>query len=162
MEIKCDRLRINYGGNAVINELSAAFPSRAVNIVIGSSGSGKSALLRTIAALNDPTDGTIYYDSKPHCELQSRFIRSKIGMIFQRPTLFEGTVYNNLTFGLEQQNMRIDDKEIELTLKRVGIPTSYLSKKGNELSIGEQQRICIVRSLLPRPIYFSLTNRPQP
>lgn len=156
MEIKCERLRINYGGNAVINKLNATFTSRAVNVVIGSSGSGKSTLLRTVAALNDPSDGHIYYDGKPHYELQSRDIRSKAGMIFQRPTLFEGTVYDNLRFGLEQQDKQIDDKEIELTLKQVGIPIDYLGKKGDELSVGEQQRICIVRALLPSPDLFLL------
>jgi ABC-type multidrug transport system ATPase subunit len=151
MKIRCEKLEAAYGKNTVLSDFDVSFPADSVNTVIGPSGSGKSTLLRLIAALENPRDGSIYYDDRPHTELHPREIRDKVGMIFQKPTLFEGTVYDNLNFGLKIRKKMLEPEEITKVLKNVDIPLEYLDKTGDELSIGEQQRICIIRSLLLDP-----------
>ncbi len=151
MKIRCEKLEAAYGENTVLSDFDVSFPTNSINTVIGPSGSGKSTLLRLIAALEDPRAGKIYYDDRSHTELHPREIRDKVGMIFQKPTLFEGTVYDNLTFGLKLRKQKLDREEITEVLKSVDIPVEYLEKTGNELSLGEQQRICIIRSLLLDP-----------
>ncbi|MBW6515041.1 MAG: ATP-binding cassette domain-containing protein [Candidatus Cloacimonetes bacterium] len=151
MEIRCEKLRAAYEDNIVFDDLSVNFAVKSVNTIIGPSGSGKSTLLRLLAALEDPQAGTIYYDSKPHTELHPYEIRSQVGLIFQKPTIFEGTVYDNLVFGFKIRKKSYSRDEIIKVLQQVDIPVKYLDKTGNELSIGEQQRICIVRSLLLDP-----------
>lgn len=151
MDIKCINLSLGYNNKAVIINLETQFPTNKINVIMGSSGSGKSTLLRAIASLDDPLHGTIYYNNKPHYDLNPHQIRYQIGIIFQKPTLFEGTVYDNLVFGLKQQKKKVDCNKIESILMQLDIPRNYLNKQSNELSVGEQQRICIVRSLLPSP-----------
>jgi len=151
MEIRCDKIKAAYEDNIVFEELSVDFAVKAVNTIIGPSGSGKSTLLRLLAALEDPRSGTIFYNGKPHTELHPSEIRSQVGMIFQKPTIFEGTVYDNLVFGLKIRKKEFNREEIMRVIQQVDIPVKYLDKTGNELSIGEQQRICIVRSLLLDP-----------
>lgn len=156
MKIRCADLEAAYGNNIILSDFRVSFPEKSVNTLIGPSGSGKSTLLRLLAALEDPRSGTIYYDDKPHYDLHPTEIREKIGMIFQKPTLFEGTVYDNLVFGLKLRKKDIERNEIIKLLKQVDIPVEYLDKKGDELSQGEQQRVCIVRSLLLDPLVFLL------
>lgn len=151
MNIRCDSLTVGYEGNIILDKIATDFPAEHVNVIIGPSGSGKSTLLRAIASLEDPLDGKIFYEDKPHNELCPRIIRERVGMIFQRPAIFEGTVYDNLIFGLIQQKREINRNVIEKTVKEFGIPIEYLEKKGSELSVGEQQRICIIRALLLSP-----------
>jgi ABC-type multidrug transport system ATPase subunit len=154
VKISCSDLSVGYGNVTVIKGLSTEFPDKSVNVMIGPSGSGKSTFIRALAALEDPIAGTIYYGDKAHNELHPRSIRSEIGTIFQRPVMFEGTVYDNLVYGLKQQKLQIDCDHIKRILKQMGIPESYLKKKGEDLSVGEQQRICIIRALLPDPKVF--------
>lgn len=156
MRLRCEKLSVNYGKNVVLNELNVSFPVKSINTVIGPSGSGKSTLLRLLAALEDPQKGTIYYDDKPHDKLHPLEIRGKVGMIFQKPTLFEGTVFDNLAFGLKLQKQEVNKEKITGVLQQVDIPVEYLDKTGDELSIGEQQRICIVRALLLDPMVILL------
>ena len=100
MNIRLEKVRISYNDNVVIDDIDALFLAKEINFIIGSSGSGKSTLLRSIGAFEDPQSGTIYYDKDPHYRLLPRDIRANIGMIFQKPTLFEGSVYDNLIFWL--------------------------------------------------------------
>ncbi len=151
MEIRCEKVSVNYQETSILQDLVISFPVKSVNTIIGPSGSGKSTLLRILAALEDPQDGTIYYDGMPHHELHPIEIRSKVGMIFQKPTLFEGTVYDNLVYGLKLMKKEYQPEEITRILQQVDIPVKYLKKTSHELSIGEQQRICIIRSLLLDP-----------
>ena len=156
MEIRCEKVTVAYEREPVFSDLDVSFRVKEVNAIIGPSGSGKSTLLRLLSSLEDPRSGTVYYDGKPHYELHPTEIRARVGMIFQKPTLFEGTVYDNLIFGLKLQKKDIQPDEITKVLKQVDIPVNYLERKGNELSIGEQQRICIVRALLLEPDVFLL------
>ena len=156
MEIRCEKVTVAYDQDPVFSELDISFQVQAVNTIIGPSGSGKSTLLRLLSSLEDPGSGTVFYDGKPHYELLPAEIRTRVGMIFQKPTLFEGTVYDNLIFGLQLQKRDIQPDQITKVLKQVDIPVAYLKRKGNELSIGEQQRICIVRALLLEPEVFLL------
>jgi ABC-type multidrug transport system ATPase subunit len=156
MKISCEKLKTVYGKQTVLQNFSVSFAENSINTVIGPSGSGKSTLLRMLAALEDPQEGKICYDGKPHQELHPRDIRAKVGMIFQKPTIFEGTVFDNLIFGLKLRKIEIEREKIREVLNQVDIPEDYLDKRGDELSLGEQQRICIVRSLLLDPLVILL------
>ena len=154
MYIACKNLTIAYKNRTVISDLNVSFPDNSINLLIGPSGGGKSTLIRSIASLNDPQSGTIFYGDKAHNQLHPRATRLLVGTIFQNPVLFEGNIYDNLIYGLKQQKQTIDDQKILEILSQLDIPADYLERKGDELSVGEQQRICIIRALLTNPDVF--------
>ncbi|MCK9328780.1 MAG: ATP-binding cassette domain-containing protein [Candidatus Cloacimonetes bacterium] len=151
MSLKLEKVNLNLNNKQILTSLDIEFELRKIHFIIGPSGGGKSSMLRLLNALNDPTSGKIYLDDIDYCKVHPRSLRKKVGMIFQKPALFEGTVYDNLIWGLKIQNMNINDNEIKSTLENLDIPINYLEKDIENLSIGEQQRICIVRSLLVNP-----------
>ena len=151
MSLKLDKINLNLNNKPILKDISLDFELGKIHFILGPSGGGKSSLLRLLNALNDPSSGKISLNETDYCAVHPRELRKKVGMIFQKPTLFEGTVYDNLVWGLKVQNIAIDNSKIKSTLDNLDIPLDYLEKDIEQLSIGEQQRVCIVRSLLVEP-----------
>jgi len=151
MSIKLKNITLAYEDNLVLKDITTEFLPKKIHVLLGPSGGGKSSLLRLLNALADPNSGEISYNNLIYSDTHPKEIRKKIGMVFQKPALFDGTVYENLIWSLKVRKLPIDKEKIESQLLQLDIPLDYLDKNIENLSVGEQQRICIARTLLANP-----------
>jgi putative ABC transport system ATP-binding protein len=115
-----------------------------VTVLQGPSGSGKSTLLRLLNRLEAPDAGVVRYRGEDLAARDVLAHRREVGMVFQAPVLFPGTVADNLAVA------RPVDPPHEL-LERAGLPASFLTREAGTLSGGEAQRACLARALATRP-----------
>jgi len=90
------RVTVVRAGRRVLDELTATIPPAGITVVSGPSGAGKTTLLRLCNRLEVPDAGTVSYRGQPLDELDPLVLRSRVGMVFQRPAPFPGTVADNL------------------------------------------------------------------
>ena len=137
---------VRLGGNQVLEQVDLAVPAHGITAVLGPSGSGKSTLTRLTNRLLDPTVGSVLLRGTDVRTLDVLELRRTVGMVFQRPTLFDGTVRDNLT-----ATHVADASRHERILEAVGLDAGFLGRAGSTLSGGEAQRVCLARALLMRP-----------
>lgn len=118
-----------------------------MTVLVGPSGSGKSTLLRCCNRLEVPTTGRVLFEDDDVATLDPLRLRRKVGMVFQRPTPFPGTVRENLRVA----EPSITDARAESVLGQVGLSLSLLDRVATELSGGEAQRVCLARTLVTDP-----------
>ncbi len=135
------------GGARILDGVTVDIPDRGVTVLTGPSGSGKSTLLRLCNRLEVPTAGTVSYRGVDVAELDPLAHRRRVGMVFQRPTLFPGTVGDNLAVA----RPGADDACYGAALERAGLDRSFQDRSGDELSGGEAQRVCLARTLVTDP-----------
>jgi ABC-type methionine transport system ATPase subunit len=128
--------------------IDAEMPGGVITAVVGPSGAGKSTLLRTINRLVEPTAGEIYLDGEPTSRMDPLKLRRRVGMVFQLPALFGATVEEATLYGA-----RLAEKEADAgrLLEMVGLEVSFLGRAPQALSVGEQQRVAIARTLALEP-----------
>ena len=158
-------LNLYYGDFQAMKNVSIRIPGRNITAIVGPSGCGKSTLLRCFNRMNDliehtKVEGKIVIDGlnilEPDTDLIS--LRKKVGMVFQRPNVFDLSIYNNLKFGLRIHRM-LDGKDeiiqsIRGGLEQVGLWQELKDKLGNNartLMLEQQQRLCIARVLILKP-----------
>lgn len=115
----------------------------------GESGMGKTSLLRVIAQLDDASEGELrLYDETPS-EVGFPSWRRRVVYVAQRPALSPGSVRENLErpFAYAAADAGFDEERVRLLLERVGFSASRLGEQARDLSVGEQQRVCLVRAL---------------
>jgi putative ABC transport system ATP-binding protein len=134
-------------GTEILRGIGLSVPSGGITVVAGPSGSGKSTLLRLCNRLEVPTSGTVAYRGTDIAGLDPLAHRREVGMVFQRPTLFAGTVRDNLLVA----DPHATDDDLVAVLDRVALNGSFLERTGDDLSGGEAQRACIARALLTHP-----------
>jgi len=120
--------------------------------IIGASGAGKSSLLRMFNALTSPSQGEIVFrGAKVDSDVQA--LRKNVGVLFQNPVVFEGSVRDNLLIAgrWDQQIAQTLDHEIRTALEQVGLGGIKLTHQAKDLSGGEQQRLALARTLLNHP-----------
>lgn len=164
IKIKIDDLCFYYGDTPALKNISLPLHERAITAFIGPSGCGKSTLLRTLNRMYDlypkqRATGTVLLDGKnillPGHDLNQ--LRARIGMVFQKPTPFPMSIYENIAFGIRlyEKLSRIDmDERVEDALKRTALwdeVKDKLSSNGMSLSGGQQQRLCIARTIAVQP-----------
>jgi putative ABC transport system ATP-binding protein len=141
-----DGVGVRLGSNEVLADVHLEVPGRGITVVLGPSGSGKSTLTRLTNRLLDPTIGTVSLRGTDVRNLDVLGLRRTVGMVFQRPTLFDGSVRDNLAAtGVG------DVAAHEAVLDTVGLDAAFLDRPGDTLSGGEAQRVCLARALLMRP-----------
>jgi phosphate transport system ATP-binding protein len=153
-----------YGTNAALKNISLDLPDKRVTGMIGPSGCGKSTLLRVLNRMFDlypgqRAEGEVIMDGEnilaPGTDLNS--LRSRVGMVFQKPTPFPMTVYENIAFGVrlhEKLDRAEMDTRVEWALTRAalwGEVRDRLHSPAGGLSGGQQQRLCIARTIAIRP-----------
>ncbi|VVB93877.1 putative ABC transporter ATP-binding protein [uncultured archaeon] len=116
--------------------------------VMGASGSGKTTLLRLINRLSEIDSGIILLNGKDIRDYDPMELRRKVGMVFQVPVVFKGSVRDNLAFGMRLWG---DDMDLEALALEAAIPGNLLDADAGQLSVGEKQRVCIARALANRP-----------
>src|SRR5689334_21307605 len=157
-------LNFYYGSFHALKNVSLDIPEKGVTAFIGPSGCGKSTLLRTFNRMFE-----LYPEQRAEGEvllggeniLTSRrdvsLIRANIGMVFQKPTPFPMSIYDNIAFGVrlfENLSRRAMDERVEWALTRAALwpeVRDKLQQNGNSLSGGQQQRLCIARCIAIKP-----------
>ena len=153
-----------YGSNHALKNITLDLPDRRVTGLIGPSGCGKSTLLRCLNRMYDlypgqRAEGEVLMDGQnilaPGTDLND--LRSRIGMVFQKPTPFPMSIHDNIAFGvrLHERLSRAEmDERVEWSLTRAAIWTEVkdrLRQSAMSLSGGQQQRLCIARTIAVRP-----------
>ena len=116
--------------------------------IMGASGSGKTTLLRLINRLSEADSGTIMLNGREIRDYAPIELRRKVGMVFQVPVVFKGSVRDNLAFGMKLWGDALD---IEALAQACGISETLLNADAEQLSVGEKQRVCIARALVNQP-----------
>ncbi len=135
-------------GRAILDVDSLTLPEGVVAI-IGPSGAGKSTMLRLLNRLIVPEKGRVFYRDEDLSQMDPRDLRRRVGMVFQVPIMFEGTVLDNISYGPRLAGVNVDDPEGILRL--VSLPEDHLGRDASKLSVGEQQRVAIARALANSP-----------
>ncbi len=157
-------LNFYYGGFHALKHVNLEIPEKHVTAFIGPSGCGKSTLLRTFNRMFE-----LYPDQRAEGEvllagenlLTSKqdvsLIRARIGMVFQKPTPFPMSIYDNIAFGVrlfEDLSRARMDERVEWALTKAALwkeVKDKLNQSGNSLSGGQQQRLCIARGIAVKP-----------
>lgn len=119
-------------------------------VISGSSGSGKSVFLRTLALLEAPSSGKVLWQGNPIASGQIPHYRSRISYVSQRPALLDGTVEDNLRFPFTlktSQQRTFDPDVVRALLERAGKGPGFLAKTAGDLSGGESQVVSLIRTL---------------
>jgi ABC-type methionine transport system ATPase subunit len=124
--------------------------------IMGASGSGKTTLLRLINRLSEIDSGIILLNGKDTRDYEPMELRRKVGMVFQVPVVFKGSVRDNLAFGMRLWGDAIDLEALALD---TAIPGNLLDADAGQLSVGEKQRVCIARALANQPEVLLLESR---
>ncbi|RKQ96871.1 phosphate ABC transporter ATP-binding protein (PhoT family) [Kushneria sinocarnis] len=157
-------LNFHYGKFQALKDISMTVPANRVTAFIGPSGCGKSTLLRCFNRIHDlypglKTEGELLLDGQNVLDrrVDVNLLRARIGMVFQKPTPFPMSVYDNIAFGVklyERLSRREMDERVEWALKKAalwGEVKDKLRQSGQALSGGQQQRLCIARTIAVRP-----------
>jgi ABC-type methionine transport system ATPase subunit len=132
----------------ILKDVDAGMPDGEITAVVGPSGAGKSTLLRAINRLIEPSSGEIYLDGEPTSGLDPLELRRRVGMVFQIPALFGGSVEDAVLYGARLSGRDADPHRL---LEMVGLDTSLAERDPQALSVGQQQRVSVARALALGP-----------
>jgi len=157
-------LNFYYGAFHALKNINLDIPEGKVTAFIGPSGCGKSTLLRTFNRMyalypEQRAQGEIMLDGENvlDARLDVSLLRAKVGMVFQKPTPFPMSIYDNIAFGVrlyESLGQRAMDERVEWALTKAAMwdeAKDKLKQSGMALSGGQQQRLCIARAVSVRP-----------
>jgi phosphate transport system ATP-binding protein len=157
-------LNFYYGADRALKDINLVIPEKMVTAFIGPSGCGKSTLLRTFNRMyqlypKQRATGEILLDGENLLDKKQDLnnLRAKIGMVFQKPTPFPMSIYDNIAFGVKlYQTLNRHDMEerVEWALKKAALWNEVkdkLKQSGTGLSGGQQQRLCIARAIAVKP-----------
>ena len=132
----------------MLEDVSLSVEAGAHLTITGPSGSGKSSLLKLLAALVFPSSGRIVYQGRDLEDLDPVAYRREVSYCFQQPLLFGQTVRDNMAFPFEIRQLPFDQERVLSALARLNLGPEFLEKPIKELSGGEKQRVALVRNLL--------------
>ena len=163
-KITVRNLNFYYGSFHALKNINLNLPEKKVTAFIGPSGCGKSTLLRTFNRMYElypeqRAEGEILVDGDNLLDrkLDVSLIRAKVGMVFQKPTPFPMSIYDNVAFGVKlfENLSRVEmDERVEWALKKSALWNEVkdkLGQSGSGLSGGQQQRLCIARGIAIKP-----------
>ena len=163
-KISAKNMNFYYGKFHALKDINIDIPASQVTAFIGPSGCGKSTLLRTFNRMYElypkqRVEGKILLDGKDihSAEQDLNLLRAKVGMVFQKPTPFPMSIYDNVAFGVKlYENLSKADMNdrVEWALQKAAIWNEVkdkLHQSGSGLSGGQQQRLCIARGVAVKP-----------
>lgn len=165
IKMRCQDVRVFYGEKEALHNINLDIPQNSVTALIGPSGCGKSTFLRCLNRMNDTIEdakvkGTILLDGQdiydPKIDIVE--LRSRVGMVFQKPNPFPKSIYDNVSYGpkihgLVKTKAELDEI-VESSLIHAGLfdeVKDRLHDAGTSLSGGQQQRLCIARAIAVNP-----------
>ena len=149
--VKLENFQKSFGTKKIIDNINLEIYEKEFVTILGSSGCGKTTILRIIAGLDMPTSGKVYLDSVDVTALDPT--KREVNTIFQNYALFPlMSVYDNIAFGLKMKKVPKDEikKRVQKMLELVHLE-GYEKRKPKDLSGGEQQRVAIARGLINNP-----------
>ncbi len=163
-KLAVNNLNFYYGKFQALKNINLNLPEHKVTAFIGPSGCGKSTLLRTFNRMfelypEQRAEGEILLDGENILKSKEdvSLIRARIGMVFQKPTPFPMSIYENIAYGVrlfETLSRAEMDERVEWALKKSALwneVKSKLNQSGSSLSGGQQQRLCIARGIAIKP-----------
>ncbi len=148
--LRAERLSRSVDGRQLIDDVSFTIERAEVVAVIGSSGAGKTSLLRLLNRLDEPTGGSVFLDGRDYRSIAPAELRRRLGMLLQQPFLFPGSVAENLAFGPTSRGAELSAADLDRLLERVGLG-GYAGRDVRRLSGGEAQRVSLARTLANAP-----------
>ena len=163
-KIQVEQLDFYYGKTQALAGIALEIPERQITALIGPSGCGKSTFLRCLNRMNDTIRGTriegqVLLDGQdiyaPETDVVD--LRRRVGMVFQRPNPFPQPVYDNVAFGPRVLGLHWNgdlDEIVERSLREAALwdeVKDNLKQDAQSLSLGQQQRLCIARTVAVRP-----------
>jgi phosphate transport system ATP-binding protein len=160
--MRLEDVSVYYDRLPAVKNVSFSVPDREIFALIGPSGCGKTTLLRTLNRLTELTpnashSGNITLDGENIFTITETALRTRVSMIFQQPTPFPMSVFDNVAFALREQSRKRPlrsqiQSAVEDALTRVGLAGEVaLNRPALTLSGGQQQRLCIARALITNP-----------
>ena len=161
--IETKDLCLYYGDNQALKNINMEINKNEVTALIGPSGCGKSTFLRTLNRMNDLieivkiTGEVLFEDKDIYKDCDDIYLRKRIGMVFQRPNPFPMSIYDNIAYGPRihgTKNKKILDEIVEKSLKGAALwdeAKDRLKSSALGMSGGQQQRLCIARTLAVSP-----------
>ncbi len=158
-----DNLNVWFNDTHVLNNVSTGILKQKITCIVGPSGSGKSTFVRSINRINDDVEsarveGQILFNETNIYDIDDlATLRSKIGMVFQKPCVFPKSIAENVLFGIQIQKKLSPAEKLEIieqNLKAVSLwkeVSHRLNDSATSLSVGQQQRLCIARCLAVKP-----------
>lgn len=158
-------LNVFYGAKQVLKNVSLSVQPKQVTALIGPSGCGKSTFIRCLNRMNDlieglKLEGKILLDGKDiyQSDVDPVVVRTKVGMVFQKPNPFPKSIFENVAYGLRIHRLHRNNKHlseiVESCLERAGLFAEVkdtLHQSAMSLSGGQQQRLCIARAIAIDP-----------
>ncbi|MCZ6627301.1 MAG: ATP-binding cassette domain-containing protein [SAR324 cluster bacterium] len=142
-------------GHTILNDVTLKFPEGRISLLLGPNGAGKTTLLRLCALLDAPSGGELRLE--PQGESTPSPARDGITMVFQRPGLFDRTVWDNLAYPLKVRGLAREECEARI---REGMAVADLEalsgRQARSLSGGEAQRLALARAFVTRPAVLLL------
>lgn len=155
-------------GRTVLQDVDVTIPRNQITVLVGPSGGGKTSLLRLLNRLDDPVQGDILFDGIPIVNYAVTELRRRVALVFQTPVMFPGTVSDNLAVAAELgggqagpnggagRNGKADqpdqfDEQASQVMRLAELEPSLLERPGDELSVGQKQRVNLARALMTSP-----------
>lgn len=161
MKLAVEGLEVWFGPHQILRGIDLDIPDRAVTVLTGPSGCGKSTLLRALNRMHElvpgaRTRGRVLLDGQEIRRMRAEEVRARVGMVFQRPNPFPGSIFRNVAFGPSLFGVRGPELEriVTVSLRRAHLWPEVqhrLSADARDLSGGQQQRLCIARALAVDP-----------
>ena len=160
--LEVNNLNVYYGDFRAIKDVGMKIREKSVTALIGPSGCGKSTFLRCLNRMNDliigtSIEGEVLFENQNiyQSDVDATEIRSRIGMVFQKPNPFPKSIYQNIAFGLKVNGFTGNmDEAVERSLRNAALwdeVKDRLNDSAFALSGGQQQRLCIARALAIEP-----------
>jgi len=147
-----EQVGVRREGRWILQHVTTTVPDDGITAIVGPSGAGKTTLLRLCNRLDVPDAGVVRYRGRDLTGLDVLQHRRQVGMVFQQPALFGGTVRDNLLAARPDA----DDADLREALADVGLPAALLEAQASRLSGGEAQRSCLARTLVTDPTVLLL------
>lgn len=164
-----ENLNLSIEGNHILKNVNLTFPNNKITCIVGPSGCGKSTLLKTLNRLHETTDylevdGRVLLDGKDIITARDTDLidlRRRIGLVPQKPCPLPMSIYENVAYGCRIHGLHRRKKEMSRTVEKylteVGLwdeVKDRLHAPANRLSLGQQQRLCLARSLAIEPDFI--------
>ncbi len=140
-------------GRTVLQDVDVTIPRHLITVLVGPSGGGKTSLLRLLNRLDDPVRGDILFDGSPIVDYAVTELRRRVALVFQTPVMFAGTVSDNLAVAAELAGVQDSqfDQQASQVMLLAELEPSLLERPGDELSVGQKQRVNLARALMTSP-----------
>lgn len=144
---------VGVNGNPLLSAIDLEIQTGELVAITGPSGCGKTTLLRAAAGLIDANDGDVQLDGKDANEIGHPAFRRQVMLVNQQPVVLDATVEENLRrpFQYQSANTKFDSDNADALIRAMNLDTAIRNQNARSLSVGEQQRVCLVRALLIEP-----------